>query len=131
MGRMAKVHTDFSAVPDRLGIKIDGFTNRVAIKRSVSFATVGFSYSIMKLKKKRGSLTGRLNVTGKCRISGIANRTITRRRVIDYSAFGVQTANAWTRIAAFVIHARFTTVAIGIRHAFRSTSGVRVAEIFR
>lgn len=47
----------------------------------------------------------------------------------DGQAFGVQTANARTRIFAFVSDASAISWAIGAEHAFGSTAFVRIAAI--
>ena len=64
----------------------------------------------------------RNRMAGSDRVAGVVRQTRARRRVLDDRTFSVTTARSGTRILAFIVHARFSDVAVGIGNAFRSTT---------
>lgn len=65
------------------------------------------------------------------RVSGVSRYTRAGRGVIDHETFGVNTARSGARVDAFIVAAGLAAVAVRIRDAFGSATGVRVPEIFR
>jgi len=63
-------------------------------------------------------------------ISIHSRRTTTHRNMIIHIAYSILTTNTWTRIHAFISHARLRIRAIVIQYAFWSTTAIRISEIF-